>query len=342
LSDSLGGTALFMVRVEDGRAIAPPELVQDFGRSSIWLRGYGGNGTLLVQQITHWIDAFRASVDLDLGTVTGLARLDPRSSIGDTASADWSPDGQRIAFIAGAVAGAPLVKARVLVRGAQGRLERELPLEGRMGRASRLRWSPNGQWIAVFHPAPPGPPVLDIFDVDGDDHRRLLSGSLGAPPGGLAQFAWSPDSTAIYYLEGGELRRREVESGTTTTVAKANAPFDVAHDGAIALLMPMPGACVLRVLRGQVAEDRHRFPGGDCEAVAWSRDGSKLLASILTSRDAPTNLWAVNAAGGKPVHIAVPTEMVTSLSLGVDNATLLFSAGNPFPEYWLLSGVVSK
>jgi|SoiMethySBSTD1v2_1073268.scaffolds.fasta_scaffold03471_12 serine/threonine protein kinase/Tol biopolymer transport system component len=342
LSDSLGGTALFSVRVENGQATAPPELVQDFGRSSIWLRGYGRNGALLVQQITHWIDAFRASVDLDLGTITGLARLDPRASIGDTASPDWSPDGQRTALIAGAVGSPSLAKARVLVRDPQGRLERELPLPGRMTRASRLRWSPDGRWIAVYYrPDSEGPAVLDILDVGGDNHRRFISGPLGAPPGGLAQFAWSPDSAAIYYLEGGELRRREIDSGTTTAVTKAAGPFDVSHNGAIALLVPTPGVgCVLRVLRGQNVEERHRFPGGgDCEAVAWSRDGSKLVVSILTSRDAPTNLWALNAASGEPVRIAVPTEMITSLSLGVEGSPVLFSAGNPFPEYWLLSGI---
>jgi hypothetical protein len=47
----------------------------------------------------------------------------------------------------------------------------------------------------------------------------------------------------------------------------------------------------------------------------------------------------MNADAGEPLYIRVPTELIGTLSLGPDGASLLFSAGNPWPEFWLISGI---
>jgi len=90
-------------------------------------------------------------------------------------------------------------------------------------------------------------------------------------------------------------------------------------------------------VRGEKTYERHRFRG-DCASLEWTRDGQKLLVGTLSSREF-ADLWSMNAEAGEPVYIRVPTELISNMSLGPDGSSLLFSAGNPWPEYWLISGV---
>jgi hypothetical protein len=54
------------------------------------------------------------------------------------------------------------------------------------------------------------------------------------------------------------------------------------------------------------------------------------------------HLSIVDPAGGDPVRLTVPTEAIFSLSLDPEDRQLLFSAGNPKPEFWMLSGITSQ
>jgi serine/threonine protein kinase/Tol biopolymer transport system component len=338
MSNALGALAVFMVRVENGRAISSPQLVQDFGRSTAWFRGHSDTGSLLVQLVTHWVDAFRARVDLETGTLMGLERLEPRSSSEDTASPDWDPSGQRYALVGGAIARSPTLKARIVIRRSDGRLEKEVLLPGRIERGARLRWSPDGRYLAVLYTPDPGDSsAIDVIDIDGDTLRRVVEKPGGAQNFPAGQFAWSSDSAAIYYLQERTLRRREIASGHTTVVSNLSGVFDVAPDGTIAVATQDGAGCAVRILRDEKTYERHRFRG-DCTSLAWSRDGRRLLVGALTSR-AYADLWSMNAEAGEPVYIRVPTELIGNMSLGPDGSSLLFSAGNPWPEFWLISGV---
>jgi Tol biopolymer transport system component len=338
MSNALGALAVFVVRVENGRAIASPQLVQDFGRSTAWFRGYSDTASLLVQLVTHWVDAFRARVDLDTGTLMGMERLEPRSSSEDTASPDWDPSGQRYALVGGAIARSPTLKARIMIRRSDGRLEKEVLLPGRIDRGARLRWSPDGRYLAVLYmPDPGNSSAIDVIDIDRDTLRRVVEKPGGAQGFPAGQFAWSSDSAAIYYLQERTLRRREVDSGRTTVVSSVSGVFDVGPDGTIAVATQDRMGCAVRIVRGQTTYERHRLRG-DCTSITWSRDGRKLLVAALTSR-AYADLWSMNADGGEPLYIRVPTELIGNLSLGPDGSSLLFSAGNPWPEFWLISGI---
>jgi Tol biopolymer transport system component len=197
-----------------------------------------------------------------------------------------------------------------------------------MARGSRLRWSPDGRWIAVSYSGP----ALDIVDPEGNQRRRLLDAN--------AHFAWSADSKAIYYLDGNVLRRLAIESAEAAVLSNGVRWFDVSRDESIALAIGAPGGCIVRLVKDQETIDRQRLQfGGECTTIAWSRDGSKLLVGVLTSPYEPAQLWVMDADHGPPKLISVPTEMISSLSLGADGKTLLFSAGNPFPESWLVSGI---
>ena len=148
LSDRLGGSGLFVLPVSEGRPVGDPTLIRDLGRSTVALLGFATDGSLFLRMITHWVDAYRSTVDMSTGVIGAPARLDSRS-IEETGSPDWSPDGGRVAYISGSIGRVPNQKAHVVIRRADGRLERELPGEVSMGRNARLRWSPDGGHLAV-------------------------------------------------------------------------------------------------------------------------------------------------------------------------------------------------
>ena len=88
---------------------------------------------------------------------------------------------------------------------------------------------------------------------------------------------------------------------------------------------------------GQVV-DRQRLDDS-CWAVAWSRDGSKLLVSAHIRPEEPAHVWVMDAVAGDPVRTVVPTDSINTLSLRRGDRDLVFSAGNPAPEFWILRGI---
>ena len=52
-------------------------------------------------------------------------------------------------------------------------------------------------------------------------------------------------------------------------------------------------------------------------------------------------LWVMDPVEGAPLPVTAGTESINSLSIAPGNRELLFSAGNPKPEFWTLSGIRS-
>jgi hypothetical protein len=83
--------------------------------------------------------------------------------------------------------------------------------------------------------------------------------------------------------------------------------------------------------------DRHRLDDS-CWAVAWSRDGSTLLVSTVIRPGEPADLWAMDAVAGDPVRTVLQTDSINTLSMRPGDRDLVFAAGNPTPEFWILRG----
>jgi Tol biopolymer transport system component len=298
---------------------------------------FARDGTMFFKMTTHWTDAFRAVMDLEKGVIGAPTRVDTRS-IEETASPDCSPDGRRYAYVSGPMGRALTTTARLLVHYADGRLEREVPLDKVMRRVSILRWSPDGRHIAVrmANDVDSGA-VVDLVDLDNNASRPLLRGVTN-------NFEWSADGSALYYSDGRQILRYDIATAVTTTVLSGPYVFDVSpQDGSIAVALPLNGCTVWVLAPGEpvrMSEVRATLRDS-CLAVAWSRDGQKLLVSTLKSPDPPVDLYVMDAGGGDPIHLIVPTEAINSISLGPGNRDLLFSAGNPAPEFWTLRGVGS-
>ena len=64
-----------------------------------------------------------------------------------------------------------------------------------------------------------------------------------------------------------------------------------------------------------------------------------MLVSINTRPSDPAELWVMDASVGDPVRLSVPQESVGTLALSPQDGELLFTAGNPRPHFWTLSGI---
>jgi serine/threonine protein kinase len=137
---------------------------------------------------------------------------EPRKVIDNAFDGDWSPDGNRLAFIRSRVAGDRL--STVCVASVDGSAVREIvasPSEEYFA----PRWSPAGKWIAVSrgpHNTTPGSVLL--IDPDAKTQRVL---TRPQPHGQISGTAWTRAGDAVIYAElealaGGGLPRRRGSS----------------------------------------------------------------------------------------------------------------------------------
>jgi WD40 repeat protein len=140
---------------------------------------------------------------------------------------------------------------------------------------------------------------------------------------------WDPRGTGIYYGEAESIRRVVPLTGESSRVYQSSANsqittdltnFEVSPDGtAIAFIAQSASGRSIRILTladGHVM-DRHTFRH-ECRAVAWSRDGQRLLVSGSESETLQPSLFVMDVAGGEPRPLNVKTEYIVEFSLRHD------------------------
>ncbi len=83
------------------------------------------------------------------------------------------------------------------------------------------------------------------------------------------------------------------------------------------------------------------FDESTCPTARWVGEGPQFLVSLVPT---PTKgeLWLANADTGERLLLPLKTELVVDLALSPDRRRLLYSAGNPRPITWMVSGIDTK
>ena len=127
----------------------------------------------------------------------GVVGGEPRKLIDNAFDGDWSPDGERIAFIRD-VARASGRASTVCIAPVDGGAVRELATSTE-AELTAPRWSPDQRWIAVnVRPRGTTPGSIMLVNTESGERRTL---SRKEPHGLLSGAAWTKSGDAVIYAE---------------------------------------------------------------------------------------------------------------------------------------------
>jgi Tol biopolymer transport system component len=242
-------------------------------------------------------------------------------------------------------------------------------------------WSPDGARVAFTYAPPRGSPtpgapagsandlfISDLMTIGADGSNHRVAVAHDKPGAILDTPAWGADGQALFFgyyapvyqretMVGavGEVRRRDLSSGATVTIARDGRSPGAAPDGRTLAYVGERGAGPsLRVVGADGAGDRELVPPGAfvaLDAPRFSPDGETIafaaavpgrsmasdehsaapfarLGGLLTPAAAfahgdPWEIWTVRLAGGPPRRLTWIDEDSPTAAWSTDGARLL-------------------
>jgi eukaryotic-like serine/threonine-protein kinase len=232
---------------------------------------------------------------------------EPRRLVDDVSSADFSPDGQRLAFTR-AVQESNRQQTAILVADADGSNARELTRTD-LG-ALHPRWSPDGKQVAVVGPR--GGRVMQAITLTDAESGATRTLAVPVTTGEISSVVWSADGNAVYYV-----RAESVEAvvGSSAQVIRHDLEDDVpevigwtSHNGAL-LDVLADGQLLLDV---RSPRDNLREAGGASER--WITRGNSSDRQPVYSPDGKSVLFSSNRSGNLDLWIATEGGVVKRIT----------------------------
>jgi len=337
-SDRTGTVGAWVIGVIGGRPQGMAQLLRpDMGRS--WPLRFDAKGSYYYAVQTGLRDVYTAAIDPDTGqTQTPPTRASQRL-VGDNGWAEWSPDGQLLAYVSHRISrsagqGTPVLVVQSM---ADGKARELLPPLNFM---LRLRWSPDGRSMLVHGADRKNRGGLFLIDVQTGATTPVLRTEVpGAFP---RQAAWSRDGKSILYLHvGSPLLLRELENGRERQVAAEAADFSLSPDGASLAITVDDQATRSSVLKivpvaGGAGRELLRAPGSGVFTLglAWTADGRHVLFTKLDRNNDARDLWWVPVAGGEPHKLGLTIDGLSEIRTHPDGRRIAFTAGKYSAEIW--------
>jgi serine/threonine protein kinase/Tol biopolymer transport system component len=340
-----GERAIFHARVANGRA-SSPRLLHSFGRSTVLLHDFSGDGRLFLRVNAIGAELFTAPIDVDAASIGSPTRISP-ASMDSFLVPDWSPDGQSVAYRQ--TPGGARTN-RLVIRNLATQQERSLPIPS--GGVAAPRWLRDGRRIAISH-AEAETSVIEIMDIESGKATRVASSPS------IRWIAPHPAADALYFSQfdaasfsvtrqAPRIYRVDLASGETSVAFEPtkhgrlveSATFDVSASGDLAVIAAGPGTNVIRLLRAAgTIQDIDGFPFG-CGGVQWAPDGIRLIANCA-EREGPNQPWILDSATRKRTRFAMDDSTLMSRFLVSRAArTIAFVAGsNSRPDVWTIGGI---
>jgi Tol biopolymer transport system component len=292
----------------DGRLIAYVSVHQ--GRSQIWLKQFPGGDEVA---LTEGPDDRSPRISPDgsqvlftryKGVNSSLHKIpvvggESRKIVDDGYSGDWSPDGDRTAFLRDRTEGDALTVALWSVS-ATGQDLREIASVDQ-SRLTYPRWSPDGKTIvAVLAGIENVANSLLLVTVDDGEMRTVAP----PPPGGrLSSPVWVGEGTSVMYAQTGSFASSSAEEGAGRLILhdldSGRAEVKMWHPSTVEVIDVIgEGSVVLGTsARRQNLMEVTLAEGGTSSAKRWITRGNSVDRQPVFSRDGKWMLFSSNRGG---------------------------------------------
>lgn len=350
-----GTRDLWALPVSNGQSTGVPILVKaDFG-SRVQPLGVTAKGALFYGIEIGARDVYVTDRDPGSGAITEKRTRFSRGYDGGNDFPEWSPDGQRVAYVSSRPTGAG---ERFLVVGdATGANERAYPLPG-FGRVFELNWYRDGKAVLVSARGPRS--QLGLFRIDLADGRitQIVDRVVGRRPG-MNMTAFSPDGRTLYYFFGnreGETARivgRDLGTGAerevfTSRPGETFTSLVLSPNGselAFTLLHSVPNRFELLVVPVNGGATREVAKGDKwLGATAWTVDGQIVYERDIDNDQRPGHpheLLQVAAAGGQSRPVGTSRD-ASRPRLSPDGRRVLVSSGEARSEVWMAENLIPR
>ena len=336
--DGAGGSESILIAAATATGLSSPVILHDLGRNRVTglpIFTFGHDGSLFLDVMTGGLrTAYVADVNFDRLSTGPPRALEPRT-IEDTMGPDWSPDGSRIAYLRG-IASRENANGTLVIRRADADVEKERILPGQLlPWQGQVRWSPQGDQLAVLYSGK-GASELGLLDLRRDELTSIASNVMNP--------RWDESGSALFFGRGGRVHRFDLKTRQTTVFYGGPPPLraevlDVSpRDHRLVGQIPSAQTCRVQAFLPGDAGKIVEFDNPTCPTVRWVGEGPQFLVSLVSS---PTKgeIWLVNAETGERRQLPLETEPLVDLAVSPDRRRLLYSAGNPRPIVWMMSGI---
>jgi Tol biopolymer transport system component/DNA-binding CsgD family transcriptional regulator len=339
-SDRTGSFGAWVVRIADGKPQGAPELVKrEMGAMSPL--GFDRKGSLYFGLQAGIVDVYTATLDPATGRVLVPPQLANPRLIGANSAPVWSPDGRYLAYLSperNALRGRVHESARIVtIRSVESGETRELALKQSI-RIVQPSWSPDGR---------------SLLANDSDSRGGLFR--IDAQTGALTMVSrwagyhavWTPDGRSIFYLAGGAINTRDLETGQEKELYRGGAwkCLALSPDGRLLAFvteeMGTP-SYVVKVIPAVGGEPRELLRVKEPEritTVTWMPDGRQLLfgrENGTAAQKQATAVWRIPVAGGAPQRLGLTMNALRHLRVHPDGRQIAFTAGSPEAEVWVM------
>ena len=188
------------MQVAEGKPQGLPELVKRDLGSWFFPLGFTREGSFYYGVMTEMDELYFATLNPVTGKLQGPPTL--VSHVGGWSSADWSPDGQRLAYVLrrGPIGtGYVAYSWALVVRYAETGQEREIPLALSRNKAFQPRWSPDGRALLAAGNDPKGRQGIYLVDVQTGELNPVVQEKHRGDIRRFDAAVWSSDGKAIFY-----------------------------------------------------------------------------------------------------------------------------------------------
>ncbi len=358
-SNRTGTWDAWLVKATNGRPRGAPKLVKrDLG--AIWQGlGFARDGSYYYGALDWVNDVYVSAFDPATGQLQPPRKL--ASDVGFDTSIEWSPDGQRLAYVLGH--GYELYSFVLGVRSFVPEAERRLRLKmTRFGsHAFEPHWSPDGGFLLAQGRDRKGPQGRQgLYRINAQSGEVVLAVPRGREEGGLLEWpVWRPDGKVIFTRwkrwPGRTIVIRDLESGREEELYEVAPPVGIARlavspDGQRLAFVQWDSktgmaALVVMPLSGREAREIVKLPPQELTysqplfALAWTPDSRHIIyAPTMAGQNSKFELWRISAEGGEPQSLGVTMKgLPYGINVHPDGHRIAFTAGTPpRAEVWAL------